>query len=65
MGSLSRGDQVGTRAEIRTRYGIRGGSVGDNGDCFVSICCRPCALTQERREIELEERSFEGFSQNK
>ena len=26
----------------------------------MSFCCRPLALTQERREIELEESSFYG-----
>ncbi|KAI0305344.1 PLAC8-domain-containing protein [Multifurca ochricompacta] len=47
--------QISTRADIRNRYGIRGDG---NGDCFASGCCTPCALTQERREIELEEKSF-------
>ena len=37
------------------RYGIRGDAVTD---CLASACCRPCALTQERREMELEEGSF-------
>ncbi|KAI9450097.1 PLAC8 family-domain-containing protein [Lactarius psammicola] len=54
--------QIGTRADIRSRYGIRGGTVGD---CLTSWCCHSCSLTQERREIELEENSFEGFSQSK
>ncbi|KAI9430039.1 PLAC8-domain-containing protein [Lactarius indigo] len=54
--------QIGDRAEVRARYGIRGGTVGD---CLTSCFCDPCSLTQERREIELEENSFEGFSQSK
>jgi len=47
--------QLRTREEVRERYGIRGAAFGD---CLSSWCCRPCALTQERREIELEESSF-------
>jgi Cys-rich protein (TIGR01571 family) len=47
--------QLRTREETRERYGIRGNVFGD---CFSLWCCRPCALTQERREIELEENSF-------
>ena len=65
MELLNRGVQIGTRADIRARYGIRGGTVGDNGDCLVSYFCHSCSLTQERREIELEENSFEGVSQSK
>ncbi|KAH8980663.1 PLAC8-domain-containing protein [Lactarius akahatsu] len=53
--------QIGTRADIRGRYNIRGDTVGD---CLTSWCCHSCSLTQERREIELEENSFEGFSQS-
>jgi len=49
-------DQIRQREEMRERYGIRGSAVGD---CCVSAWCRPCALAQERREIELEERSFQ------
>jgi Cys-rich protein (TIGR01571 family) len=37
------------------RYGIRGDVIGD---CLASCLCNPCALTQERREIELEEESL-------
>ncbi|KAF8490358.1 PLAC8 family-domain-containing protein [Russula emetica] len=44
-----------TREEVRERYGIRGTGYGD---CLTLWCCRACALTQERREIELEESSF-------
>lgn len=47
--------QIGTRADIRARYSIRGGTMGD---CLTSCCCTPCSLTQERREIELEEKTF-------
>ena len=47
--------QIRTREEIRERYGIRASPLGD---CLVSWCCNPCSLTQERREIELEERNF-------
>ncbi|KAH9968279.1 PLAC8 family-domain-containing protein [Russula dissimulans] len=47
--------QLHERAEARDRYGIRGSAVGD---CFTSLLCCPCALTQERREIELEEDSL-------
>jgi Cys-rich protein (TIGR01571 family) len=47
--------QLRTREEVRERYGIRGAAFGD---CLTLWCCRPCALTQERREIELEESSF-------
>jgi Cys-rich protein (TIGR01571 family) len=47
--------QINTRAEVRQRYSIRGGACGD---CFKSWCCRSCTLTQERREIEVEEYSF-------
>jgi Cys-rich protein (TIGR01571 family) len=47
--------QIRTREDIRERYSIRGDAIGD---CVASWCCRPCALTQERREIELEENSF-------
>jgi Cys-rich protein (TIGR01571 family) len=49
-------DQIRYREEIRERYGIRGSSLND---CCISAWCRPCALTQERREIELEERNFQ------
>jgi len=47
--------QIRHREEIRERYGIRGSPLSD---CFVSWCCRACSLTQERREIELEEGNF-------
>jgi len=47
--------QMQTRADVRLRYNIRGSTIGD---CCTSCCCAPCALTQERREIECEENSF-------
>lgn len=43
------------RAETRERYSIRGDTYID---CLTVWCCRPCAYTQERREIELEEGSL-------
>jgi Cys-rich protein (TIGR01571 family) len=46
---------MGSRSDIRNRYDIRGEGVED---CLSSLLCRPCALTQERRELELEEESF-------
>jgi len=46
---------MGSRSDIRSRYGIRGEGIGD---CLNSLFCRPCALTQERRELELEEGSI-------
>ncbi|KZT41630.1 PLAC8-domain-containing protein [Sistotremastrum suecicum HHB10207 ss-3] len=47
--------QIGNRKNIREHYRIEGGGAGD---CFYSCCCQPCALTQEAREIELEEQSY-------
>ena len=46
---------MGVRADIRRRYNIRG---EDLEDCCHSMYCHGCALTQERRELELEEASF-------
>ena len=60
--SLNRSVQLGDRRNLRSRYNIRGSAVND---CLTAWCCRSCALTQERREIELEENSFEEFSQSK
>jgi len=61
---LQIGTTVGTRSDIRSRYSIRGDTIGD---CVTSWIFHSCSLTQERREIELEENSFrvEGFSQSK
>jgi len=56
---VSRCAQMGGRTDVRNRYDIRGGPVGD---FFDSVCCLPCALTQESREIELEEKSFSSSS---
>ena len=49
--------QIHTRTEARERYSIRGDTYTD---CLTTWLCRPCSLTQERREIELEEGSFES-----
>ncbi|KAG7440564.1 PLAC8-domain-containing protein [Guyanagaster necrorhizus] len=43
------------RGEIRERYGIDGSVIED---CFASTCCYPCQLTQESRQISLEERQW-------
>ncbi|TFK33401.1 PLAC8 family-domain-containing protein [Crucibulum laeve] len=47
--------QMATRGSIRARYNIKGGGCGD---CCTAFCCTPCQLTQEARELELEEQSF-------
>jgi Cys-rich protein (TIGR01571 family) len=47
--------QIGTRREIRARYGIRGNACDD---CIATCFCPERTLIQERREIELEESSF-------
>ncbi|KAJ7445903.1 PLAC8-domain-containing protein [Mycena latifolia] len=51
------------RGQTRARYGISGSGCND---CMLSCCCAPCELTQESREIELEEQSLghpgAGFS---
>jgi len=47
--------QMGSRTDVRNRYDIRGEGVDD---CLASLCCPSCALTQESRELELEEKSF-------
>ena len=52
-----RGVQIRQREEIRERYGIRGSPWHD---CLWSCWCRPCAQTQEYREILLEEANFES-----
>ncbi|KAH9962162.1 PLAC8 family-domain-containing protein [Russula dissimulans] len=51
--------QMGSRTDVRNRYDIGGGPLKD---FFDSVCCLPCALTQESREIELEEKSFSSSS---
>jgi Cys-rich protein (TIGR01571 family) len=52
--------QVQPRAEIRERYSIRGHVTND---LLAALCCNSCALTQERREIEVEEASFQVVQQ--
>ncbi|KAA1473151.1 PLAC8-domain-containing protein [Dentipellis sp. KUC8613] len=47
--------QIGVRNNVRNRYAIEGGACGD---CMSAFCCAPCELTQESREIQLEEHSF-------
>jgi len=47
--------QMFQRGNTRTRYNIKGGALGD---CCTALFCMPCDLTQESREIELEEQSF-------
>ena len=45
------------RGAIRGRYNIKGGGCGD---CCASFCCAPCELTQEARELQLEEETYGG-----
>jgi Cys-rich protein (TIGR01571 family) len=59
---LTESFQMASRTNVRSRYNIRRGAMDD---CLAAWCCRPCSLTQQSREIELEENSFEGFSQSK
>ncbi|KAF7351556.1 hypothetical protein MSAN_01588100 [Mycena sanguinolenta] len=51
------------RAQTRGRYSIQGDPASD---FFLACCCAPCSLTQESREIALEEQSLghpgAGFS---
>ncbi|TDL24553.1 PLAC8-domain-containing protein [Rickenella mellea] len=49
--------QMGQRGTLRHRYRISGGGCGD---CLTACCCTPCELTQEAREIELEESVYRG-----
>ncbi|KAI9092363.1 PLAC8 family-domain-containing protein [Phlyctochytrium arcticum] len=39
----------GGRTTMRARYNIRGDSCVD---CLAHLCCHPCALTQERMELD-------------
>jgi len=48
---------MGGRKNIRERYAIEGDGTRD---CLLHACCIPCALTQESREVELEEKSIVG-----
>jgi len=47
--------QMTTRATLRTRYRIRGSGCTD---CLATCCCVPCELTQESRELGVEEGNF-------
>ncbi|TFK71588.1 PLAC8-domain-containing protein [Pluteus cervinus] len=47
--------QIGERGTVRNRYRIKGGAFSD---CCTIYWCNPCALTQESRELELEEASL-------
>ncbi|KAF8635773.1 hypothetical protein AX17_003860 [Amanita inopinata Kibby_2008] len=47
--------QIFNRGVVRNRYNIAGEGFGD---CCTACFCTPCELTQESREIELEERSL-------
>ncbi|KIM38033.1 hypothetical protein M413DRAFT_448072 [Hebeloma cylindrosporum] len=49
--------QMAQRTSIRGRYNIKGGGCSD---CCSAYCCTPCELTQESRELQLEEESFGG-----
>ncbi|KAK0450379.1 PLAC8 family-domain-containing protein [Desarmillaria tabescens] len=53
------GIQAQNRRAVRERYGIEGNIVTD---CFASTCCYPCQLTQESRQIALEERQWTEMS---
>ncbi|KAF6758295.1 PLAC8-domain-containing protein [Ephemerocybe angulata] len=50
--------QMINRGSVRRRYNIKGGGCGD---CCTALWCAPCELTQESREIELEEQSLLGY----
>jgi len=54
--------QIPLRNDVRERYRIRGSG---GGDCCTIFWCNPCALTQESREIELEEESMLPAGQTK
>ncbi|KAM6492053.1 PLAC8 family domain containing protein [Amanita muscaria] len=49
--------QMPNRGAIRNRYNIEGSTWMD---CLTSFYCKPCVLTQESREIGLEEQSLMG-----
>ncbi|KAJ7288339.1 PLAC8-domain-containing protein [Mycena rebaudengoi] len=46
---------MGGRGLTRSRYSIQGDQATD---CLLACCCAPCSLTQESRELELEEQSL-------
>ncbi|TFK62804.1 PLAC8-domain-containing protein [Pluteus cervinus] len=52
LGSLL---QLGPRSGIRSRYRIKGDGCGE---CCTVCWCSSCALTQESRELELEEKTI-------
>lgn len=45
-------------AGVRDAFGLQGNGCSD---CAVAAFCTPCALAQEQREIELEERQAALF----
>jgi Cys-rich protein (TIGR01571 family) len=47
--------QIPNRAAVRRRYDIEGDCIGDFA---AALFCSPCELSQESREIDLEERAF-------
>jgi len=49
--------QISTRKNVRTRYSIGGSGLED---CCMALCCGPCALTQESKEMALEECDCRG-----
>lgn len=49
--------QIGQRSNIRDRYRIAGNGCGD---CMTAWFCSPCTLTQESREVALEEKALGG-----
>ncbi|KAF8157215.1 PLAC8 family-domain-containing protein [Crassisporium funariophilum] len=52
--------QVPSRASVRRRYDIEGDWLGD---CGAALCCSSCQLSQDSREIALEERSLPDFAE--
>ena len=48
--------QMSNRSGMRQRYHIDGSCCGD---CCTALCCHACELTQEQRELALEEQSIE------
>ncbi|KZV89636.1 PLAC8-domain-containing protein [Exidia glandulosa HHB12029] len=49
---------ISERTATRSRYSIKGNWCSS---CMAVWCCLPCAMTQESREIELEERSLQRY----
>lgn len=48
------------RGDIRQRYGIKGGALGD---CCTACCCMPCTQRQHHRELAVEEEQQWGAMQ--